>query len=101
MYVNDASKVGGSVYAVSNNYLNTATAWTESGLIWQNAPALSGTPLSTLGAVALNTWVEYDVKVAITGNGTYSFGITSTSQDAVYFNSRESTTNKPVLVITY
>jgi hypothetical protein len=101
LFVVDASKVGGSIYQVSNNYLNTSTPWTEGGLIWSNAPLISGAPLSTLGAVALNTWVEFDVTAAITGNGIYSFGLTSTSQDAVYFNSKESTTNKPVLVITY
>jgi len=100
LYVIDASTTGGSIYPVSNNYLNTTTPWTETGLTWQNAPSISGAPLSTLGAVALNTWVEYDVTAAIQGNGTYNFAISSTATNAVYFNSKEATTNRPVLVIT-
>jgi hypothetical protein len=100
LYVIDASTVGGSIYMVSNNYLNTTTPWTESGLTWQNAPAIGGTPLRTLGAVALNTWAEFDVTAAVTGNGTYNFGINTTTQNAVYFNSKEATSNRPVLVIT-
>ncbi len=100
LYVIDASTSGGSIYTTANNYINTTTPWTETGLTWQNAPAISGAPLSTLGAVALNTWAEYDVTAAVTGNGTYNFGLNTTTQNAVYFNSKEATTNKPVLVVT-
>ena len=100
LYVIDASTAGGSIYPVSNNYLNTTTPWTESGLTWQKAPLLSGAPLSTLGAVAVNTWVEYNVTAAIQGNGTYNFAISSTSTNSVYFNAKEATTNRPVLVIS-
>jgi len=51
LYVNKGSSSGGSVYLVSNYYLDSTIPWTEDGLIWENAPALNGTSLSTVGAV--------------------------------------------------
>jgi Calcineurin-like phosphoesterase len=99
LYVANASNVGGSIYAVANNYNNTSTPWVETGLNWSNAPALSGPPLHTVGAVAIGTWVEFDVTAAIPGNGTYSFGLSTTVNDNVVYNSKEATTNRPALVI--
>lgn len=100
LYVTDASSSGGSVYAVSNNYLGTSTAWTQSGLNWNNAPAISGTALSSAGPVSLNTWVELDVTPAISGNGTYSFGLKSNASDVVYYGSRESTKLPELVIVT-
>lgn len=99
LYVVDPGTVGGAIYSVSNNYLGTSAPWDELGLTWANAPAIGGAPLSTVGAAALNTWVEFDLAGAITGDGAYSFGINSTSSNAVYYNSREATGNWPQLVI--
>jgi hypothetical protein len=88
------------VYLVSNNYNNSSTPWTETGLTWNNAPAISGTPLSSSGGAAvLNTWVELDVTAAIQGDGTYSFGITNTS-DEVRYGSKDGSSNHPELVLT-
>jgi glucose/arabinose dehydrogenase len=98
MYVTDASNDGGAVYAVSNNYLNTTTPWTQGGISWNNAPAISGAVLSAAGAVSLNAWIELDVTSAVTGNGTFSFGLKSNSSDVVYYGSKEGS-NKPALVI--
>ncbi|MBK9711673.1 MAG: DNRLRE domain-containing protein [Kouleothrix sp.] len=100
LYVADPSSVGGSIYQVSNDYLDGSAPWTETGLIWQNAPPISGTPLGSLGAVTLGAWVEFDVTAAVLGDGTYSFAIRSASSNAVYYNSREATANRPQLVIT-
>src|SRR6266545_4788690 len=99
LYVADASNVGGSIYAVSNNYRGSTTSWTETGLNWNNAPTLPATALNTVGAVALGTWVDFDVTAAIQGNGTYSFGLSTTVKDNVAYNSKEATTNPPTLVI--
>lgn len=98
LFVTDASSDGGAVYVVSNNYLGTSTAWTQTGLNWNNAPAISGTALSSVGAVAVGNWVEFNVTSAITGNGTYSFGLKNNSSDVVQYNTKEAT-NKPELVI--
>ena len=42
-----------------------------------------------------------DVTAYITGDGTYSFGITDPSSTAINLASRESGANAPQLVITY
>jgi hypothetical protein len=98
LYVTDESVDGGSIFTVSNNYLGTTTPWTESGVTWNNAPTIGGTPLDQKGAVALNTWVEFDVTPAISGNGIYSFGLTSGSTNSAQYSSTEGA-NLPELVV--
>jgi len=98
LFVTDASNDGGAVYSVSNNYKDTSTPWTESGLNWNNAPLIEGAPLATVGAVSAGTWVEIDVLAAITGTGIYSFGVKNNSTDVVYYSSKEGS-DKPELVM--
>jgi len=93
-----ASNDGGAVYAVLNNYSGTTTPWTESGLTHSNAPSTGGTPLATIGSVSVGQWVEFDVTPAITGNGTFSFGLKSASSTTVQYSSKEGA-DKPELVI--
>ena len=93
LWVTDPTKDGGVLHAVSNG-------WTETGITWNNAPAISGTPLGNVGNVALNSWKEIDVGAAITGDGTYSFAIMEgTSSDSAVYSSREAL-NRPQLVLT-
>jgi len=92
LWVTDASSTAGSAYLV-------ASTWTETGITWNNAPVITGSPLSTIGSAPLGTWVEFNLGAAITGNGTYSFAISGGSTDAVDFASREAA-NQPTLVIT-
>ena len=96
--VTNASNDGGSVYKVSNFFLSTTTEWDEDGLHWNNAPTISGSPLSSVGAVTIGTFVEWDVKAAVTGNGTYSFAIKNNSSDDAQYMSDEAA-SKPELVI--
>ncbi len=98
LFCDDASVDGGEVYAVANNYLGTTTPWLESGLTWNNAPGITGSPLDEEGAVALGTWVEFDVTAAVTGNGSYSFGMTSGSTNIAGYSSKEGA-NPPQLVL--
>ena len=93
LYVTDGSDKGGAWYPVD------ASAWTESGLIWNNAPPLTGTPVANIGAVAAGTWIEIDVTAIVTGNGSYSFGATTTSANSVRYSSKEGA-NPPQLVVT-
>ncbi len=65
----------------------------------EQCPPIAGTLLSKLGPVALSTWVELDVTAAIQGDGTYSFGMLSTSSDNANYNSKEAAANRPELVI--
>ncbi|MCI0554979.1 MAG: DNRLRE domain-containing protein, partial [Anaerolineae bacterium] len=89
---------GGSVHLVSNNYEGTTTTWVERGLNWNNAPAIGGAALSSAGAASVESWVEFDVTSAIAGEAIYSFGLKTTSSDAVYYSSKEGS-NKPELVV--
>ncbi len=98
LFCQDESTIGGTIYLVSNDYAGTSTPWTESGLIWNNAPAIGGAALDAKGAVAIGQWVEFDVTPAITGDGIYSFGLTSSTGNIAGYTSRESTT-PPELVI--
>lgn len=99
LYVTDGSDQGGSVYSVSNDYRNSSTPWLESGIHSNNAPTISGSPLSSLQTVATGTWVEFPVTAAITGNGTFSLGMNSSSTNSAYYSSDEGS-NPPQLVVT-
>jgi chitodextrinase len=83
-------------------YRAATDSWTESGLTWANRPARSGAALADRGAIAINSWVEYDVTAAVSGNGTVSFVLATTSSDGVDLRSRESATasQRPQLVLT-
>jgi len=90
LYVEDASSDGGAVSAVSGS-------WSEGAITWSTAPPL-GTTIANLAAGVAGTWVEVDVTPAVTGNGSFAFGVGKTPTDSVYYGSRESA-NPPQLVI--
>ncbi|HEX2575797.1 MAG TPA: DNRLRE domain-containing protein [Aquihabitans sp.] len=92
LFVTDASKEPGSVRA-------TSTAWSESTLTWQNAPAPAGDALATAPASTAGTWLELDVTRAVTGNGPVALVLTTTSTDSGISASRETST-APQLVLT-
>ena len=48
-------------------------AWSETTINWNNGPAATSAATDDKGAIAANSWVEYDVTSFVTGNGTYSF----------------------------
>ena len=83
---------GPAVYA-------TDTSWTENEITWNNRPARTSGELDNEGRIDTDTWVEYDVTVAVTGNGTFSFVLAADSSDAATFSSREGS-QPPQLVIT-
>ncbi len=93
LFVTNAGTSGG-------NWFSPSGSWTETTLNWNNAPALTGSPFTTVGAVPVGQWVEIDVTAQISGNGTFTFASTNPTTDMVTFASRESA-NQPQLVITY
>jgi len=93
LYNVDAASKGGDFYAVSD------TAWQEETITWNNAPAALTNLLASLGSVSANNWYEIDITSLITGDGTYSLRISSTSSDGADYSSKEGT-NPPQLVIT-
>lgn len=94
LYVEEESVDGGSVRAVAN------TTWTETGITCSNAPALSGTALSSVGGVGMGQTIEFDLGSFVTGSGTYSLALTSAhASDPDSYSSRQGS-NPPLLVVT-
>lgn len=91
---NNGSSTGGTFKAMTN------TTWSETGTTWNNQPAIDGATLGSIGSVAKDTWYEVNVTSVVTGNGTFSFGATSSNSDGAYYDSRESGADAPQLVIT-
>jgi flagellar hook capping protein FlgD/IPT/TIG domain-containing protein/alginate lyase len=88
---------GGRIHLVSNNYRGTTIPWRETGLMWINAPIISGAPLNQQSGGS-RSWVEFDVRSVVVGNGIYSFGLSSSLQDDGGYRSKEGS-DPPELVI--
>lgn len=104
LYVVDPGPDGGKVYAVSPFYLNTTTQWLETGLKWNNAPAIGGAPLGAVGNAAKGQWVELDVTAAVIAalgnNGRVSLALTNDSRNLVTYSSKEGAHPPELVVIT-
>jgi len=87
------SSSGGTWKLMSN------TSWSETGVTYNNRPAIDGATLGSIGSVAINTWYEIDVTGKIPASGVISIGGLSTSSDGADFDSRETSLD-PQLVIT-
>ena len=94
LHSNNSDSKGIAAWAVADN------SWGELTTNYTNAPAL-GSQLATSGSFASGVWVSLDVTSYVTGNGTYSFGVTNPSSTAISVASREAGANAPQLVITY
>ncbi len=92
IYSNDASSQGFQVQSVDDN------TWDERMMNFGNAPPLGGV-LATSGPISANSWVTIDLSPYLTGEGTYSFGLSTTTSSALSLPSRESGSNAPQLVI--
>jgi Big-like domain-containing protein/glycosyl hydrolase family 26 len=95
LYVYDPTGDGPAVYATGNS-------WTESGtgsITWKNRPGRNGSAVDDKGKLTKGTWVEYDVKSLVQGNGMLSFVLATNATDSVVFYSREGS-KRPELVIT-
>ncbi len=78
-----------------------SSSWDEATLTWNNQPAL-GSALDTLTVISSGQWIELDVSTYITGDGTYTLGLSTTHSNntARIFDSREGT-NVPVLDVSF
>lgn len=92
VYATSGSRNGPIVYPADSE-------WIESDVTWETRPARQGGALDNKDNIDGDTWVEYDVTSAVTGDGTFSFVFVADSGDAVVFSSREGN-NPPELVIT-
>ena len=93
LFANNSDSSGIRAWAVADN------SWGELTTNYTNAPAL-GSQLATSAAFVSGVWVSLDVTAYVTGNGTYSFGVTNLSSTAISVASRESGADAPQLVIT-
>jgi hypothetical protein len=80
-------------------YLVPLTTWGEKTITAANAPPL-GTALGNSGKITAGTWTSASVTLAVTGNGTYSFAISTTNATAVSLSSREGA-NPPQLIVNW
>jgi chitodextrinase len=92
VYCTNSSKIGGELRRVGD------TTWGEQTVTWGNAPAADPTAFGSLGAVAIGSWYEVSVPF-ITGDGTYSIRMRSTSADGAFYSSKEGSF-PPQLVVT-
>jgi hypothetical protein len=92
LYANSSLSTGITANRVADN------TWGETTITYSNAPAL-GSAIATSGAVTMGTWISVDVTPYVTGNGTFSFALTSSNATALSLASREAT-NQPQLVIS-
>src|SRR6185503_12671701 len=92
VYVTDATRNGPALYTTSNT-------WTETDITWNNRSARTSAVLEDKGALAVSSWVDYNVTNVITGNGTYSFILATDAADLLGLSSREGS-SAPQLVVT-
>jgi chitodextrinase len=92
VYSNSSSSLGITALAVADN------TWGETTVTYNNAPAL-GSSLASSGAITASSWVILNVSPYITGEGTYSFGVTSPGTSTLSFAAKESGVNAAQLVV--
>ena len=91
VYAATPSTDGPAVYTAAND-------WTEPAVTWDTRPERNVEALDDAGAVPDDSWIEYDVTAAITGDGTYTLALAQATNDGVDFRPRESAL-RPELVV--
>lgn len=77
------------------------TVWSETATTWNTKPALDGLTFAEVKPVATHSWVSVDVTDLVRSGEGFSFAVHSKSEDGWQFNSKESGSNPPQLLITY
>jgi len=96
LYTSNGSPNGGSFFGTDGK------AWTETGLTWNNQPALVGSAVASAGTATVGSFKQVDVTPLVTGDGTVDIGVTSSSSDQVGYASKQAPTasRRPVLLVT-
>jgi pectate lyase len=94
LFVTDASP------ATNLKIFSVDATWDETAMTWNTQPAL-GPQVAELAATPMNrqSWIEVDLGKTITGDGVYSFALTTDTNDRVSFSSR-STAEAPQLTLS-
>ena len=86
LYVLNGDKDGFDVSGVSDN------SWLEHEITWDNAPASASNIVASSGGFESRRWVSVDVTPLVSGNGSVSIELRSTSsRSPMEFASREMT----------
>jgi parallel beta-helix repeat protein len=91
VFANTASSIGHSASGVAD------ITWGETSINFTNAPAV-GSVINSSGPFSAGTWAEVDVTPYVTGNGTYTLALTTTTSTAITYSSRQGG-NAPELVV--
>lgn len=92
IWANSASSTGIAAKAVADN------TWVETTITASNAPPM-GSTLATITPITTGTWVTYNVTSYVTGQGTFSFGLSTSGATAISLASRESGAHAPQLIV--
>ncbi|MCL4251185.1 MAG: DNRLRE domain-containing protein, partial [Anaerolineae bacterium] len=90
VFANTGSAIGYSVHG-------TTGGWGETTLTFNNAPSFGGS-VGSSGNFGAGTWTQVDVTALVTGSGQVNFVMTSTSNTATSYSSREGA-NPPELIV--
>jgi hypothetical protein len=94
IYANSSSSSGYAVRGAGDSN------WGESTINYGNAPAVAAVATGASGGFGAGVWTSVDVTPLVTGNGTFTFALTTSGATQVSLASRESGANAPRLVIT-
>lgn len=92
LYATSASADGATISAASNT-------WNEMQISWNLQPQHDDSVIAQSDSIIAASWIEFPVSAEVTGNGSYSFLIATTSSDGAHFSSREGE-YPPQLVLT-
>jgi acid phosphatase type 7 len=82
VFTSTSTADGPAVYGASNS-------WIETGVTYNTRPTRTSGASDDKGAVGASVWVSFDVTPLVTGNGTYTFDVATSSTDGMTFSSRE------------
>lgn len=92
VYASTSLSAGYDVRPVTDN------TWSESTINYNNAP-IFGNAVGSSRSVAAGSWANIDVTSLITGNGSYSLALVSSSTTALSLVSAEASANGPQLIV--
>ena len=83
---------------LSPQYCGTTSGWSETGVTWNSQPVCGTSNVGGGAIVANNSWVSYNVLLALQ-NAWTSFRFTPRSTSDFVANSREAAGNRPQLIL--
>jgi len=87
------SSNGPALYATTNT-------WVENTVTFNNRPIIQGSAVDNVGAVSVETWVNFNATALVHGNGSFTLKLIQASTDGTGFYSRESGADAPQLIVT-